>query len=99
MAEVTLCHDAAERDRDVLPEQLTPASHHSEQGTRQLQAGQIPNFPHTVVMNHLKCGFWLLETSQPENGAAATEVREEHQGLARKQPTLGGGIIPQEEQS
>lgn len=50
-------------------------------------------------MNHLKCGFWLLETSQPENGAAATEVREEHQGLAWKQPTLGGGIIPQEEQS
>lgn len=96
---MTLCHDAAQWDWEVLPEQLPPAPHHSEQAMRQLQAGPIPNFPHMVVTNCLKCGFWLLETSQPENGAAAVEVREKHQGLAQKQPTLGGGIIPQEEQS
>lgn len=53
--------------------------------------GLIPNFPHVVVMNCLKCNFWLLETSQLGNGAAAMEEREEHEGLARKQPTLGDG--------
>lgn len=73
----------------MLPEQLPPAPHHSEQATRQLQAGLIPNFPHVVVMNCLKCNFWLLETSQLEDGAAAMEETEEHEGLAWKQPTLG----------
>lgn len=69
------------------------APHHSEQATRQLQAGLIPNFPHVAVMNCLKYGFRLLETSQPENGSAATEVREEHHGHGSSPPWEVGSCL------
>lgn len=95
VAEVTLCRKAAQWDWDLLPEQLhlpSPprASHKAAPGRANHK------FP-LYGGDSLKCGFWLLETSQPDNGAAATEVMEKHQGLAWKQFTLGGGVIPQKE--
>lgn len=75
----------------MLPEQLPPAPHHSEQATRQLQAGPGPKFPSCGGDELSEMQFLAFRNLPAGECAAAMEEREEHEGLARKQPTLGDG--------